>query len=107
MSIITVTATITRKYLLNKSKSDLADMVLRMLDERDWRDIKTAPKDGTPIIGWCKDFGMGHENGLVGEARFDTFEGFWRMGDEQNIELDMWQPFPAPPVSPLPSEQNP
>jgi hypothetical protein len=59
--------------------------------EGGWRDIATAPKDGTIILGQYGEFS---DYGLV---RF--YNGKWvdQFCDEEWDEPQLWQPLPPPP----------
>ena len=80
-------------------------------DANGWRDISTAPKDGSRIHVW----GAGYDYPEViyweeypEEFRAETGDdGYWRCADELLAdiadvpfdELTHWQPLPAPPVT--------
>lgn len=65
----------------------------------EWRDISTAPKDGTLVLLWCAS---GIEPSLAkfvsGQWRnnyYGSREPHWYYSDPTH-----WHPLPAPPVSP-------
>jgi len=67
-----------------------------------WRDIATAPKDGTEILlGWKKMVASGHyarlTNGWITSR--GTYHGIYAP--------HFWMPLPPPPKSPLDSPINP
>lgn len=65
----------------------------------EWQPIDTAPKDGTEILIWYKDW-LG-EKGLIVSAHWHAPEG--REFDhtwEHSLgfgDADMWMPLPGPP----------
>lgn len=82
-------------------------IIERMRERRDaglapaieWRDIETAPRDGTEIIYRRKD-------GQVGRCRWDAGAygeddpAWWDIDADQGAYPDYWLPPPPPPVSP-------
>ena len=76
------------------------------LREREWRDIATAPKDGTEVVLWgpCRP---SNSRSLYGR---DANIGWWsngawstRVGGEV-CEATHWQPLEPPPRALLPAE---
>ena len=90
------------------SRSEIAgeiDAIRDVLDRREaegWRDISTAPKDGTIVLVYVPDFDK------VTEAWFCEQTGLWprdnaysEEGEPCNIGLPThWRPLPAPPTTP-------
>lgn len=56
-----------------------------------WRDISTAPKDGSEILG------VDDEN-WVTSVHWDTFWGAWYVKGGQRLLATHWRPLPAPPA---------
>lgn len=72
----------------------------------DWRPISTAPKDGTPVLGYCQpryiDGGpMSFTYCAVVWWRGEKFkDSFWQWrlhNNDSAAEPTHWQPLPAPP----------
>lgn len=60
----------------------------------DWQPIETAPKDGTPILGW-----PGTMNGYPYVVQYS--HGLWREADGELYHLyepTHWMPLPEPPA---------
>jgi hypothetical protein len=72
----------------------------RIDPQEGWRDIATAPKDGTAVVvRFRNDI---HEPEV---ARF--IDGYWRTSDTAALWTPhFWMPLPSPPVSPS-SDQTP
>lgn len=77
------------------------DTLLAQVRAAEWRDIATAPQDGTPVIVCAGD--------IVGEARYigeDGDEGWWWAGTDPgdyhasriDVPVSHWQPLPPPPA---------
>ena len=79
-----------------------------------WRDIESAPKDGTPIIVWCPEFWV--NEGITPWGRGAIVTAYWGVyvdcrEDEKPCWIvvesngtdpctpTMWMPLPAPPAS--------
>jgi len=84
-----------------------AKIVRQLLEERQWREIESAPKDGTPVI-----IAVTGRETIVGEARWwevgDDSDWFWvghGPGDYYGAPLSEvnfgspthWMPLPLPP----------
>lgn len=66
-----------------------------------WQPMDTAPRDGTPIIGWYGDhytIVAWREGGeWVNRRRTGRTVWFWSSGYNRHPEPDCWQPVPAAP----------
>ena len=90
-----------RGFPLTDSEAALRDL----LAEQEWRDIATAPGDGTPVLG-CSD-GPWLEVWSIGLApqtvRFRTYhpnqpgKACWRNEDGRPVYPTLWLPLPATP----------
>ena len=88
---------------------ELARMCVRLIAEKEWRPIETAPRDGTYILVMCK-------NAIVANVyRWDAEYDDWtddtlfskhavKVGDawEQLGVLKYWLPLPQPPTDTKP-----
>ena len=69
----------------------------------EWRDIETAPKDGTRVLLWLPDV----DRGLPGVEAAQWWGDCWWTNGGPNAGADMaewsnathWMPLPAPPGS--------
>jgi hypothetical protein len=59
-----------------------------------WRDISTAPKDGTYVLVWRPDEGDCHHEAHVG---IDTWSGKSWYRSRLNQQPTAWMPLPQPP----------
>jgi hypothetical protein len=79
----------------SKMEDCIADVraVLSALPETQWQPMETAPKDGTPILGWS---GYSYEVTQWSQAAEQ-----WLICDgEHGFDLTHWMPLPASPSSP-------
>lgn len=64
----------------------------------EWQPIKTAPKDGTAILGWSEEM-----EEVMSIVWVDDRGGSWRISSCSSMELGSWgqpthwMPLPAPP----------
>jgi len=80
----------------------------RTLTEREsgavseWREISTAPKDGTRILV----YEPGEQVSIVWWRKNTTYEagGYWTPGAIYRHEPTLWMPLPSPPASPASGE---
>lgn len=56
-----------------------------------WRDISTAPKDGTQVLVW--------DEGAICMAGFNEDTGFWCDYGNMEPAPTLWMPLPSPPVN--------
>lgn len=68
--------------------------IRKALTENTWRDISTAPMDGTKILA----FGGSQTDGNVYLIVY--FDGYWRSKDSDFVVLTHWQPLPPKPEQP-------
>lgn len=75
------------------------------MSESEWRDIASAPKDGTPVL---------LANARDGSIRWSLWsEDRWRDGQKRvggQVNMDSpthWMPLPAPPTPPLRAAPRP
>lgn len=76
------------------------------MSEMKWQPIETAPKDGTPILGfWRGSLGV-HSNPTgnnYGITAYSAYVGSWYDASENDNEEDTWcspdrwMPLPPPP----------
>jgi hypothetical protein len=62
--------------------------------ERGWQDIATAPKDGTPILGFMPSY----YQGKGGQSVIMWMDGQWFDNRAFATEPARWQPLPSPPA---------
>jgi hypothetical protein len=68
-----------------------------------WRPIVTAPRDGTPVIGWV-DSRKGPASGVMYVVWWtERFNAGWCFFDDgrgniYSVYPSLWQPIPAPPA---------
>lgn len=65
------------------------------MDDREWRDIETAPKDGTPFLAFIpmyQEFCVISYSGWGGGVWSDRGIGKWSLD-----EIQHWMPLPDPP----------
>ena len=72
---------------------DMAAEIVRLHKEREWRDISTAPKDGTRILardrnGWREMWWV--TNGT-------DYADYWQDQFDSEPEPTHWAPLPPPP----------
>jgi len=89
---------------------DLLKRLADALEEREWRDISSAPRDGTPILVAVTDpvhpsvVGEAWWQGEGGEADWwwaNTSPGDYYadpIRDRQHGQVTHWQPLPLPPL---------
>ena len=69
--------------------------------EQGWRDIESAPRDGTDILVFCEDSGeqfVGFNNPAEGSDREDVFfTALLKSGKRVGCIPSHWQPLPTPP----------
>ena len=67
----------------------------------DWQPIETAPKDGTPILGWAPDSELANpvHYAVIWWFQWTELGGWVREGDEYDIAADPthWMPLPDAP----------
>lgn len=73
----------------------------------DWRPIETAPKDGTPVLGYCqpryvesgKPMSFSYQAIIWWRGeRYGDSQWKWRLHHSDSaVEPTHWQPLPAPP----------
>lgn len=75
-------------------------------DSDGWRDIATAPKDGTPVLGYAEDWIHDDYNPSGIRECFCDGDGFWQSPEWNNYQdvyetgdgsPTHWQPLPPPP----------
>lgn len=65
-------------------------------DEAGWRDISTAPKDGTPFLAW-----EGSDRGPFKcwwRDEWPKREAYWMDYNDSEPNPSHWMPLPAPPI---------
>jgi hypothetical protein len=79
---------------------ETALMLARSLVEASWRDMGTAPRDGTPILCFRPD-AVGH--GFSDQSGIDVLwweDGSWTYDGDGRVSVDPpthWMPLPAAP----------
>jgi hypothetical protein len=69
-----------------------------------WLDISTAPRDGTPVIGWVES-SKGPASGVMYVVWWrEGHDGRWCFyesgrGESYSVYPSLWQPLPAPPAA--------
>jgi hypothetical protein len=67
-----------------------------------WRPIESAPRDGTPVIGWV-DSSKGLPSGVMYVVWWrEGHDGRWCFfesgrGESYSVYPSFWRPLPAPP----------
>jgi len=62
----------------------------------EWKDISTAPKDGSVVLGWWPS--MAHTGGYMQSVKFDDFRQAWLVyWDLSEVPVTYWMPLPPPP----------
>ena len=84
-----------------------ASALRQLLSATEWRDIKTAPKDGTPILLWAPDYFEDNPHAVVGEwcdrvGAWSSEVGMMEdgpIGDDPELcnGPSHWMPLPLPP----------
>lgn len=79
----------------------MADKLDALLREGGWQSIDSAPKDGTPFIGWSSEYGQRETHwrlfgeGSSAKQRFDRGEGpsgSWEWSEPQSNWGSSWSP---------------
>jgi hypothetical protein len=58
-----------------------------------WRDIASAPKDGTPVLGFMPTY----YQGKGGQSVIIFLQGHWMDNRAWKVSPTKWQPLPSPP----------
>ncbi len=61
----------------------------------DWRPIETAPKDGSTIIGWCREWG---EPQTIDWSKGEFGEHWYTAVMLPRYQPTHWMPLPKPPI---------
>ncbi len=70
--------------------TELLAMVRALLGMLAWRPIETAPKDGTPILAWCNQYGI--------QKLYWSIGGLWvAAGTDATYTTSHWMPLPEAP----------
>jgi hypothetical protein len=105
-------------FISDPSEAPAGVEVVKLVEERRWLPIETAPKDGTEIIGlYYRDWGDGTEPSTYGpwtiafNARSRSWAASWsgdRVIESQgdwgtdyhvpDVQPNIWQPLPPPPT---------
>lgn len=82
-----------------------------------WHPIESAPKDGTPILGYCPDRGIRETRmgrympGSIGYAKWEAGDGprntGWDWIEVVHNSGHHWKPTHWMPLPPSPSPMNP
>ena len=78
----------------------------------EWRDIRTAPRDGTVILVWAEFQPSGNKRRAyspASAARWESFfGGYWASTpSDHRLKATLWMPIPEPPSSyPTPSDED-
>jgi hypothetical protein len=102
-------------WLIERNLLDLANAIRAGGGDEGWRDIASAPKDGTPIIGmdrtgnvfdcrwWSLEQIVANEGGDPGE-----YEAGWYHDDDEEVGPKWWMPLlPPPPAAGSDRHPNP
>jgi hypothetical protein len=71
------------------------------MNNNEWQPIETAPKDGTNILSWCKEYGLvicswtGHEDD---NGQFETGWIAFHCFATYKFNPTYWIPIPKPPA---------
>jgi hypothetical protein len=91
--------------VLARARQLRLDEIARLLERTTWRLIDTAPRDGTPILGWSNDLTSGFEESWV-VARWQATPsqpwpgGAWVSALGLPMVLSHWMPLPPRPNPP-------
>lgn len=72
-----------------------------MTQQESWQPIKTAPKDGTPILAWSSKVADDEQPQIVW---WNETGGYWELAWDCSLWYDKntppthWMPLPAPPT---------
>lgn len=85
-----------------RNELEVADEILALIQkEQGWRDISSAPRDGTDILVFCEDSGeqfVGFNNPAEGSDREDVFfTALLKGGKRVGCIPSNWMPLPTPP----------
>jgi hypothetical protein len=69
-----------------------------------WQPIETAPKDGTPVLGFLPQAYQG--KGGYEVVLFDPSDGKWWIGCAFWVQPSHWMPLPTPPIDPKKNREN-
>lgn len=79
----------------------------------EWRDISSAPKDGTTIILWVREHYNDHEH-MLWPCEYVHGELCWQISDNCHLDYDYqiledctpthWMPLPPPPTDKEPRD---
>lgn len=93
-------------YPLNEARKDIervsreADAILAAIPSDGWREIESAPKDGTRFLAWITELGgvdfIHWQDGPTNVGWRDSFIRVYREGDFGGPTH--WMPLPAPPA---------
>lgn len=62
-----------------------------------WEPIETAPKDGTLILTYSKDYRAEYAVSYWCEYDEEWLTDFRQKGAEQQVDAEYWMPLPKPP----------
>ncbi|SAJ89162.1 hypothetical protein [Burkholderia multivorans] len=84
-------------------------------DREAWQPIETAPKDGTHILGWCRNYGARQTHwhlfgeGSIAKSNFDVGKGEsgnWYWHEPLSHWLSSWKPTHWMPLPAIPTSDQ-